>query len=149
MPGAGCGGATDVSSSARTKKQRVGAEHQELEYASSCCIPSTWKEYILIGVTPYNHDCSIFEFGLEPGQSLNLPVCACVLLEAPGGNVRPYTPISEAAGRFSLLVKRYERGAASSWLDSLPLGARVPFKHISANVKEQYPFEGRGTLSTV
>ena len=51
-----------------------------LEYASSCCIPTTWKEYKLIGVTPYNHDTSIFAFGLDEGQSLNLPVCGCILM---------------------------------------------------------------------
>ena len=45
-----------------------------LQYASSCCIPTTWKEYNLIEVTPYNHDTSIFAFGLNEGQSLNLPV---------------------------------------------------------------------------
>lgn len=40
----------------------------ELEYASSCCIPTTFKAYQLVGVRPYSHDTSIFEFGLEEGQ---------------------------------------------------------------------------------
>ncbi len=119
------------------------------EYASSCTLPTTFVDLPLVSRAEHSHNSTIYEFATADGRPLNLPVCACVLLEAPGGNVRPYTPISEDAGRFSLLVKRYERGAASSWLDSLPLGARVPFKHISANVKEQYPFEGRGSLSMV
>jgi hypothetical protein len=47
-----------------------------------------------------------------PGQALNLPTCACLLLRVPGtpdDAVRPYTPISEEArlGSFDLLVKRY------------------------------------------
>ena len=52
----------------------------ELEYASSCCIPTTWKDFPLLNVIPYNHDTSIFEFGLDEGQSLNLPVCGCMLM---------------------------------------------------------------------
>ena len=167
MPGAGCGGATDVSSSARTKKQRVGAEHQELEYASSCCIPTTWKEYILTGVTPYNHDCSIFEFGLEPGQSLNLPVCGCILMATASSGVqkeevRPYTPISDNSmlGKFQLLVKRYPAwgdpsfacnykppGTMSNYIHGLSVGSAVRFKHIPANVKKQYPFTGIKTIT--
>jgi hypothetical protein len=53
---------------------------EALEYASSCVIPTTWKEYPLTNVVPYNHDTSIFEFGLEEGQSLSLPVCGCILM---------------------------------------------------------------------
>ena len=98
---------------------------QGLDYASSCCIPTTWKEYKLIEVTPYNHDTSIFAFGLDEGQSLRLPVaqpstkprhrstlstlvpnctpsqvCGCILMaNVPTGDepeeVRPYTPISD------------------------------------------------------
>lgn len=85
-----------------------------LEFASSCCIPTTWREYPLVGVRPYNHDSSIFEFGLEAGQSLQLPVCGCVLmanmpLDGEPEEVRPYTPISDNSmrGKFQLIIKRY------------------------------------------
>ena len=149
-----------------TKKQRIGVEHQaEMEYASSCCIPTTWKEYILIGVTPYNHDCSIFEFGLEPGQSLNLPVCGCILMATAGvqpEEVRPYTPISDNSmlGKFQLLIKRYPAwgdpsfacnykppGTMSNYIHGLSVGSAVRFKHIPANVKKQYPFTGIKTIT--
>lgn len=95
------------------------ALEEAYEYASSCCIPTTWKEYPLVSVRPYNHDTSIFEFGLEEGQSLGLPVCGCILMattppsEGEGSDaemeVRPYTPISDNSvlGKFELLIKRY------------------------------------------
>jgi cytochrome-b5 reductase len=84
-------------------------------------------------------------------------VCACLLMRAPGRGqdgadaVRPYTPISDNAvrGKFELLVKRYPDGAASQWLHSLPLGSSVDFKHIKFNVKEQYPFPGKQTITMI
>ena len=102
-----------------------------------------------------SHDTTIYGFGLPEKQSLNLPVCACLLLKAPGCGadgadaVRPYTPISDNSmlGQFELLVKRYEGGAASQYLHSLPLGSTVDFKHIKFNIKAQYPFEGKTTFT--
>ena len=44
--------------------------------------------------------------------------------------VRPYTPVSDLPdGKFELLVKRYDSGAASQWLYALDVGATVDFKH--------------------
>jgi len=143
------------------------AEADPLEYASSCCIPTTWKEFSLVGITPYNHDTSIFEFGLEEGQSLSLPVCGCILMaNIPEGGeaeaVRPYTPISDNSmlGRFQLLIKRYPAwgephfpanyrppGVMSNYIHNLSTGAKVRFKHIALNVKKQYPFEGVKTIT--
>ena len=53
--------------------------------------------------------------------------------------VRPYTPMSDNSmlGKFELLVKRYESGAASEWLFGLAEGAMVEFKHIKFNIKSQ------------
>lgn len=87
----------------------------QLEYASSCCIPTTWIDFTLLEVQPYNHDTSIFTFGI-PYKYLNLPTCACLLLLAPdvehggGDAIRPYTPISprNKEFKFDLLVKRYD-----------------------------------------
>ena len=84
-------------------------------YASSCALPcDRWTPLPLKRVTPYNHDTSVFEFGLPPGAArLDLPVCGCLLLLAPGREhgggdaVRPYTPVRESDGGFELLVKRY------------------------------------------
>ena len=33
-----------------------------LQYASSCVLPTTWTKCKLLRVTPYNHDTSIFDF---------------------------------------------------------------------------------------
>merc|ERR1719231_2178300 len=52
-------------------------------------------------------------------------------------------------GSFDLLVKRYDGGAVSQYLFSLEIGAMVEFKHISFNIKRQYPFEGKKTISLV
>ena len=98
---------------------------------------------------------------MPDNKSLSLPVCACLLLNAPGKGrkegggkddfdgsdaVRPYTPISDNSmlGQFELLVKRYDGGAVSQYLHSLePGNASVQFKHIKFNVKAPYPFEGK------
>ena len=121
-----------------------------LEYASTCFLPTTWMELPLVEKREVNHDSTVYAFGLPEGQSLQLPVCACILMLAPGRGrkegggkddfdgtdaVRPYTPISDNAmlGKFELLVKRYDSGAASQWLHGLPIGAKVSFKHIVFN----------------
>ena len=44
------------------------------EYASSCALPcARWSELPLLRVRPYNHDTSIFEFGLAPLGAPQLP----------------------------------------------------------------------------
>jgi cytochrome-b5 reductase len=95
-----------------------------------------------------------------------LPVCACILLKAPGKGrkdgggkddfdgsdaVRPYTPMSDNSmtGKFELLVKRYDGGAVSSYLFGLEIGSQVEFKHIKFNVKTQYPFEGKKSFTMI
>lgn len=136
-----------------------------LERCSSCYIPTSWIALPLLARREYNHDSSIYTFGLPEGQSLELPVCACVLMKAPGRGrkdgagaadfdgtdaVRPYTPISDNSmlGQFELLVKRYDNGAASQYLHSLTPGeATVEFKHIVFNIKAQYPFEGKKSFT--
>lgn len=138
----------------------------ELERCSSCYLPTSWVELPLIDKREYNHDSTVYAFGLPEGQSLELPVCACILLKAPGMGrkegggkddwdgsdaIRPYTPMSDNAllGKFELLVKRYDGGAASQYLHGLKLGETVEFKHIKFNIKKQYPFEGAKTISLV
>jgi len=136
----------------------------ELEYASTCYLPTTWLELPLLEKREVNHDSTVYAFGLPEGQSLNLPVCACILMRADGRGrkdgggkddwdgsdaVRPYTPMSDNSmlGKFELLVKRYEGGAASQWLFGLAIGSKVAFKHIKFNIKAQYPFEGKKTFT--
>ena len=159
------GAATDRDAHRSAKKKRVEPAPPQWEYASSCCIPTTWKDYTLARITPYNHDTSIFEFKLEPGQSLNLPVCGCILMataDIDSEEVRPYTPISsnKVLGKFDLLIKRYPAwgepsfahnykppGKMSNYIHGLSVGATVRFKHIPVNVKKQYPFTGVRTIT--
>lgn len=131
------------------------ARDDELEHASQCWLPTEFTPLKLVAKCEYNHDSTLYDFELPRCTSLNLPACACVLLRAPGRGangedvVRPYTPISDNAmlGRFQILVKRYDGGAASQWLHGLDVGAAVEFKHIKFNVKRQYPFAPAKTIS--
>ena len=126
---------------------------------ASCFIGPEFAPLKLANVVDYNHDTKIFEFGLPEGQSLNLPVCACILLKGKSADgedaVRPYTPISTNSmlGRFQLLIKTYEQGVVSKYVHGLSIGDEVDFKHIPFNVKIQHPFqaqvEGGGPVRTV
>lgn len=124
-----------------------------------CFIGEDFSPLELVSVLDYNHDSKIFEFGLPDGQSLNLPVCACILMKGKTADgedaVRPYTPISDNSmvGKFQLLIKKYEQGVVSKYVHSLKVGDKVDFKHIPFNVKIQHPFvaqtEGGGPVRTV
>eukprot|EP01052_Picozoa_sp_SAG31_P006128 SAG31_NODE_279_length_18600_cov_21.254527_2_plen_296_part_00 len=117
-----------------------------MERASSCWLPTEFVDLPLLAVLPCNHDSKIFEFGLPPNTSLDLPVCACLLMKgtAPDGEsvVRPYTPISANSmqGKFQLLVKEYAAGQLSRFVHSLSVGDTAGFKHIKFNVKTQLPY---------
>lgn len=88
-------------------------------------------------------------------MSLDLPVCACILVRGftkegePA--IRPYTPTSpnDTKGCFDLMVKIYEQGVVSQWLNNLEVGAMVGFKHIKFNIKSQYPFEGKQKINMI
>jgi len=93
----------------------------------------------------------VLRFGLpDSNRALGLSTCACLLasVKIEGEDeiiVRPYTPISTNAmiGSFDLLVKAYPDGKMSSYMTSLTPSTSemsVSFKHISFNVKIQYPF---------
>jgi len=109
----------------------------------------------LIDVKPCNYDSKIFTFGLPQDASLDLPVCACLLVEGFDKEgeqaVRPYTPTSpnEQKGSFDLMVKIYEKGVVSQWLNNLEIGAQVGFKHIPFNIKSQYPFSGKKKINMI
>ena len=104
---------------------------EEGGHASSCYLPTNWVDLPLLSVQPVNHDSKIYEFGLPPGQSLNLPTCACLLVAPPGEDVvRPYTPISggEMLGKFQLLIKHYEKGQISGFVKKMAVGDMLRFK---------------------
>lgn len=130
------------------------APASDMEFASSCFFPTDWHAVPLIEAKPYNYDSTIFSFGLPEGRSLDLPVCACILLQGTDEKgepaIRPYTPMSsnDMVGRFDLLVKVYEQGVVSQYLKNLPIGSMVPFKHIKFNIKAQYPF-GKKSITMI
>jgi hypothetical protein len=68
-------------------KERKAAEGSKEEpakrqkTAEGCAIGPEFAALPLVAVLPYNHDSKIFEFGLQEGRSLALPVCACILLK--------------------------------------------------------------------
>jgi cytochrome-b5 reductase len=136
------GGADAAAAAPAAKRQRTED--------SSCFIGADFVPLELTGVVDYNHDSKIFEFGLPEGQSLNLPVCACILMKGKTSTgedaVRPYTPVSDNSmlGKFQLLIKRYEEGVVSKYVhDGLKIGDKVEFKHIPFNVKIQHPFKAQ------
>lgn len=113
-----------------------------------------------------NHDTTAYTFGLPTGSLyLDLPVCSCLLLKAPGKGrgqggredwdgsdaVRPYTPISEGKmkARFEIMVKRYPGAAVSQYLHGVPLGSNVAFKHTKACIKLQYPFGHKRSITMI
>ena len=128
---------------------RASSARRLSTHASSCYLPTEWTELPLLTKTAVSHDTDRYDFGLPDKTPLALPVCACILMQTPEGDVRPYTPISDDSqlGSFTLLVKRYAQGKAAQYLHALEPGARVRFKHIAQNVKEQYPFEGKNSIS--
>lgn len=94
-------------------------------------------------------------FGLPEDVSLDLPVCACLLLRGYSAEgeeaVRPYTPISrnDLKGSFDLLVKIYDKGVVTQWLAQRKIGDTIAFKHIKFNIKSQYPFHGKSKINMI
>uniref|UniRef100_A0A7S4T701 NADH-cytochrome b5 reductase n=1 Tax=Alexandrium monilatum TaxID=311494 RepID=A0A7S4T701_9DINO len=96
------------------------------------------------------HDTVLLTFALpDEDKPVGLTTCACLLAGFLGKDddpvVRPYTPVSTNAllGSFQLLMKVYDTGKMGQFMNSLPLGSSVDFRHVAKNVKIQYPFEKR------
>jgi len=116
------------------------------EYASTCVIPTEWIDLPLIRKSKVTENTRLFTFGVPDGKPLALPTCACILVKGVDSKgedaVRPYTPVSQAtAGEFDLLVKVYDQGNVSKYLDNLKIGDKAAMKHIPFNIKIQYPFK--------
>ncbi|KAH8061496.1 cytochrome-b5 reductase [Aureococcus anophagefferens] len=105
-----------------------------------CALDASWRPLPLAARRYVSRDAVLLRFGLDAGESLRLPTCACLL--AGGGVVRPYTPVSTNAlvGSFELLVKVYAGAGLSARLAELPIGDTVDFSHVPKNVKVQFPF---------
>lgn len=72
--------------SARPKR---AANTSANELLSNCAIPSSYIELKLLSVSPYNHDCSFFEFSLPEGHTeLRLPIGSHLLVHIPAVDER-------------------------------------------------------------
>lgn len=115
----------------------------------NCQFGDEFVKVPLIENIPVSKTSFVARFGLpDTSKTLGLSTCACILAGAEIDGemtVRPYTPISTNAdvGTFDLLVKNYPDGKMSSFLAGLKPSDEpvVAFKHISFNVKTQYPFK--------
>ena len=61
----------------------------------------------------------------------------------------PFAPTADLRGQLAPPPLVSPGGAASQWLHNLAVGAPVAFKHISFNIKPQYPFGGKKTVTLV
>jgi len=112
-----------------------------------CIFGEDFSPATLVAKRPVGTTSRLFTFALpDSTKPLGLSTCACVLakgnVDGDDAVVRPYTPVSTNAlvGYMQFLIKIYPDGKLSSHLDSLPIGAKMDFKHIAPNVKIQYPF---------
>jgi len=117
--------------------------------AGNCQFTESWDTVELLDKKFVNHNTALFTFATpDKTKGLGLSTCACILVRQ-GTLIRPYTPISTNAmvGQFELLIKHYPTGAngegpqMSSYLWGMEVGKSLEFKHISFNVKIQYPFD--------
>lgn len=126
----------------------LGAPVSSVVQPGSCVFGEEWKSAPLLSKESLSHDTRLLRFGLPDNKALGLSTCACILAKGgtnPDGGealIRPYTPVStnDLKGSFELIVKVYEGGGLAKHMDSLEIGGQLDFKHISFNVKTQYPF---------
>jgi len=114
----------------------------------NCQFGDDFVKVPLIENIPISKTAYVARFGLpDSTKPLGLSTCACILAgtDIDGEmTVRPYTPISTNAdlGTFDLLIRKYPDGKMSSFISDLKPSSEpiVAFKHISFNIKVQYPF---------
>mmetsp|Transcript_42366 Transcript_42366/g.79389 ORF Transcript_42366/g.79389 Transcript_42366/m.79389 type:complete len:288 (-) Transcript_42366:18-881(-) len=135
----------------------VGQPFAALVPPGNCVFGETWSPAKLAERVQLTHDTIFLTFLLpDDSKSLGLSTCACILCmfrETAEGDpiVRPYTPVSTNAmlGQFQLLVKVYPEGKMSQHFQTLPIGSDVSCKHITKNVKIQYPFGKKNIVMLV
>ena len=124
-----------------------GPPQSRLVPPGECQFDEEFQSVALVGKIPVSKTSAVFRFRLpDESKPLNLSTCACILAKANiqgEAVIRPYTPISTNAisGSFDLLVKNYgDTGTLSRHLhESMTVGDELEFKHISFNVKLQFP----------
>lgn len=121
-----------------------------------CVLPESWVPAKLLERSAVTHDTLLVTFGLQDeSKPLGLSTCACILAKideegSPDPIVRPYTPVStnKMVGKFQMVIKVYEGGKISKHMEKMSIGDAMDFKHISFNVKMQYPF-GKKAITMV
>ena len=124
-----------------------GPPQSRLVPPGECQFDEEFQSVALVGKIQVSKTSAVFRFSLpDESKPLNLSTCACILAKANiqgEAVIRPYTPISTNAisGSFDLLVKNYgDTGTLSRHLhESMTVGDELEFKHISFNVKLQFP----------
>lgn len=98
-------------------------------------VPGAFQEYPLIQKVVLSHNSAVFRFGLpRPNDILGLPIGQHIQISAniDGKDIlRSYTPTSidsDASGYFELLIKVYEQGNISKYIDNLKLGDSIKVK---------------------
>lgn len=94
--------------------------------------PDRYTPFELISKTPITHDTSLYTFNYNNTVSDTpaMPICSYISLKDSSMQVqRPYTPlnVSKEAG-LQLLVKRYEDGMVTRWLDRRQIGDLVELR---------------------
>jgi len=132
-----------------------GVRQRKVLVASSA---GTWQKFKLISKSQVSHNTAMYKFALpRPTDILGLPVGKHVAVRAVIDGkevVRSYTPISseDTPGSFTLLIKTYENGNVSRYLDLLKVGeSTVDFKgprgsfHYAANMSQEILMLAGGT----
>lgn len=103
--------------------------------------PDEFRPFIVKEIKPLTGNTSLYRFGLESNEALQMPVASLLLVRAAIGAlgddgvtknyvVRPYTPTttSDNYGYFDLVVKSYEQGNISKYFSTLKVGDSVEMK---------------------
>lgn len=96
--------------------------------------PEEFRKFPLIAKTRVSHNSCVYKFGLPKSTDrLGLPIGQHISISAiiDGKEVvRSYTPISndDQLGSFDLLIKTYENGNISRYVESKKIGETVDFR---------------------
>jgi len=116
-----------------------------------------YKKFTLAEKIPINHNTRIFRFALpKPNDVLGLPIGQHLSLKivVDGKDVyRSYTPVSsdDDLGHFDLVVKVYEKGAMSKYLDTMNIGDSIDVRGpkgsfvYQANMRKSFGMLAGGT----
>ncbi|EGC38825.1 hypothetical protein DICPUDRAFT_91353 [Dictyostelium purpureum] len=134
-----------------------GDEKKSNETGSVALDPNEYKKFQLKEKFIVNHNTRIFRFALpNENDILGLPIGQHISLRAVVGGkevYRPYTPISsdEERGYFDLLIKVYEKGAMSGYVDNMFIGDSIEVKgpkgkfNYTANMRKHIGMLAGGT----